>query len=125
MIGGADWSSSERWRSANGPDAWVDDANVVYEAHCYFDADASGKYAVSFADEARRDPGLADRGVRRAAPFLEWCARTGSRGFLGEFGVPPAEPGWLDVLTPFLTRLAGSETPGCLWAAGSGGGSTR
>ena len=122
VVAGADWSAADRWPAANGPDPWVDDANVFYEAHCYFDADGSGKYTTAHAAERRRDPGLRDRGVRRAAPFLEWCARAGSRGFLGEFGVPagpdPAEDGWRGVLRPFLRELAGAGVPGCLWAAG-------
>ena len=122
VVAGADWSSSERWAAANGPDPWVDDPHVVYEAHCYVDADGSGKYRATFADERAADPRVLSRGARRVAPFLEWCARTGSRGFLGEFGVPnpfdSADDGWLRVLRPLLRELAGADTPGCLWAAG-------
>ena len=119
-VAGADWSGSERWVAANGTDPWVDDPHVVYEAHCYFDADGSGKYHAPFADERGRDPQIFARGARRVAPFLDWCANTGARGFVGEFGVPnaPAGSGWLRVLRPFLRELELAGTPGCLWAAG-------
>ena len=118
VVAGADWSSSDRWLAANGPDPWVDGPGVIYEAHCYLDADAAGKYRASFAAEAAADPRVADRAVRRMEPFLEWCARTGSRGFLGEFGVPPADAGWLSPLWAQVAALNASGTPGCLWAAG-------
>ena len=120
-VAGADWSSSERWVAANGAEAWVDDPKILYEAHCYFDADGSGKYHASFADERGRDPRIFARGARRAAPFLDWCAKAGVRGFLGEFGVPATgrgADGWLRVLRPFLRELELANAPGCLWAAG-------
>ena len=36
--------------------AWIDDPldRITYEAHAYFDADNSGRYAASYADELRR-----------------------------------------------------------------------
>ena len=70
---------------------------VVYEAHCYFDANGSGKYTLSYADELRADPRLAVRGVLRLREFLAWCRRNEVPGFLGEFGIPGADAGWRDV----------------------------
>ncbi|PID31694.1 hypothetical protein CR970_04505, partial [Candidatus Saccharibacteria bacterium] len=54
MIPGYDWSSTARWR-ANHPNGWIDDPlnNFRYEAHHYWDADGSGKYEKSFAEEQR------------------------------------------------------------------------
>ena len=118
VVAGADWSSSARWAAANGPEPWVDGPGVIYEAHCYLDADAAGKYPRPFAAEAAADRRIRDRAARRLAPFLEWCARTGSRGFLGEFGVPPADPGWLGPLRSLRSELAAAGVPGCVWAAG-------
>ncbi len=118
FVAGASWSSSERWSAANGPEPWIDGPGVIYEAHCYLDADAAGKYSSSYQAEAAADRGIADRAKRRLAPFLNWCDRTGSRGFLGECGVPPADAGWLAVWGSLLSELTAAETPGCLWAAG-------
>ena len=45
LVGGYDWSGVEGWRDVH-PDAWIDDPadNFRYEAHHYWDADATGTY---------------------------------------------------------------------------------
>ena len=118
VVGGADWSSSERWLAANGPEPWIDGPNVVYEAHCYLDSDAAGKYRVSYQEEAAADRRIGDRAAARLEPFLEWCARGGVNGLLGECGVPPADDGWGGLWGSLLGELKDAKTPGCLWAAG-------
>ena len=119
-VSGLEWSKSYRWSEANGPSAWIRDpsGNVVYEAHCYFDEDGSGRYQVSFQDELRRDLRLLDRGVARLEDFAQWCARNGVRGFLGEYGVPRDEPRWHEALTRFLARIDELGMESACWAAG-------
>ncbi len=88
VVPGDGWSSAERFEDRNGPRPWIRDParRVVYEAHLYFDADGSGKYALGYADELRDDAQLPLRGVLRLRGFLAWCRRNQVAGFLGEFG---------------------------------------
>ncbi|MGL4462349.1 MAG: glycoside hydrolase family 5 protein, partial [Planctomycetia bacterium] len=119
VVGGDGWSNAHRWPDLHGPDAWIDDPlkKTVYESHSYFDKDASGKYVKSYADELKDDPALPDRGAARVKPFLEWCARNGVPGVVGEYGAP-ADPGWLEVARRFLAACDAAATPTCWWAAG-------
>ena len=59
-MAGNGWSNAHRFVEVNGSQAWIEDraGRVLYEAHCYFDADATGKYRRSYADELRDDPHL-------------------------------------------------------------------
>lgn len=120
LVAGNAWSNAHRFVEANGLKAWIEDrANrVMYEAHCYLDADASGKYRRSFADELRDDPDLLSRGVRRFAIFRDWCRRNDATGFVGEFGIPGAGAGWRDVLERLLKALCETSMSACYWAAG-------
>lgn len=119
IVAGDDWSSAERFPLANGPKPWIRDPakHVVYEAHCYFDSDASGKYQQSFAEEARLDPDIAQRGLDRVKPFLNWCHRNHVRGLIGEYGTPP-DPEWRAVTLEFLKACQKSQVGVCYWAAG-------
>ncbi|MEC8253175.1 MAG: hypothetical protein VX044_08180, partial [Planctomycetota bacterium] len=99
---------------------WIRDdlGRVAYEAHVYFDANGSGKYDRSYAEEARLDPRTARRGHERVQPFLEWCDRNSAVGVIGEFGVPWNDPGWLPVLEDFLTEVRRRDIKACAWAGG-------
>jgi len=120
VVAGGGWSSAQRFTEINGPAAWINDpANRVwYEAHCYFDADGSGKYRRSYADELRDDPQLPQRGVKRLQVFVDWCQRNQAQGFLGEFGIPGESEGWREVLVRALESLQDTNTLACYWAAG-------
>jgi endoglucanase len=120
LIPGDSWSSAARWEQTHVPTSWILDPadNFAYEAHQYFDADASGVYANSYDQELASDPDLLNVGARRLAPFVEWCRRNNVRGFLGEFGVPRNDPRWLDVLDHFLDALDDAGMDGAYWAAG-------
>ena len=124
IVAGDCWSNAERFAQINGPKAWIRDPadNVVYEAHCYFDHDSSGKYHRSFKEELARDPQTIYRGRTRIKPFLDWCQYNKVPGLVGEFGVP-TEPGWLHVLEDFAALLQLRGIPGCYWAAGEFWGS--
>jgi endoglucanase len=120
LVAGDGWSNAERFAEVNGRRAWVRDAAgaVLYEAHCYFDHDHSGRYEADYAAELAADPRLEERGARRLRPFLRWCQANRVRGFVGEFGVPGDDPRWLAVLARFLGALDGAGLEGCYWAAG-------
>ncbi len=120
IVPGDQWSNAHRFDVANGPRAWVRDPalQVVYEAHCYFDANASGKYLRTFAEELRDDPQLVTRGAQRIRVFLDWCRRNKVPGFVGEFGIPGDNAGWRDVLSGALREMSAAEAGGCYWAAG-------
>ena len=120
LVSGDEWSRAGHFEEVNGPTAWIHDAaqRTVYEAHCYFDADSSGRYRRSHAAELAADPELNLRGQRRLEVFLGWCRRNDVMGFVGAFGIPGADAGWQAVLKPALESLNASNFPACYWAAG-------
>lgn len=117
VVAGNTWSSAERWADINhGLEALADPAdNLIYEAHCYFDRDASGIYRAGY-DEEGAYPSI---GVDRARPFVEWLKKYGKRGMFGEYGVPADDPRWLECLDLFLNYLAENGVDGTYWAAGA------
>ena len=119
LVAGGSWSSAERWESVNGPAPWIRDPvqQIAYEAHCYFDHDASGSYQMTFDAELAKDPALHERGRRRVAPFINWCARNHVPGVIGEFAVP-RDARWQAVLAPFLADLRVAKIDAVWWAAG-------
>ena len=119
VVAGDDWSSAERFVAANGGGAWIRDPveKIVYEAHCYFDRDGSGKYRESFASELQHDPDLRNRGVARLKPFADWCRANNVRGLVGEFGVP-ADPQWKETTRRFLRYCERNRIAACYWAGG-------
>lgn len=119
VVAGDGWSNAHRFEQLNGARAWIrDPANrVVYEAHCYFDSDASGKYHRSYASELQDDPQLPNRGAVRLKGFVQWCQRNGVPGLIGEFGAP-GDSGWRGVLENALAVIQQSGANACYWAAG-------
>ncbi len=120
MIPGDNWSSANRWVTTHGARAWISDPadNFLYEAHAYFDSDESGQYALSYDEELRRNPNLANIGPSRLAPFIAWCQRNNVQGYVGEYGVPNTDSRWLEVLDNFLAALDLAAFHGTYWAAG-------
>jgi endoglucanase len=118
LVCGDGWSSAHSFAKANGR-AWIKDpANkTLYEAHCYFDHDNSGRYAKSYAAERALDANLARRPAERLGAFVRWCRENKVRGFIGEFGAPGSD-GWLVLLRSFVKALDGAGMEGCYWAAG-------
>ena len=119
-VAGEHWSSSAKWSEVNGPTAWIDDpaGRVVYEAHCYFDADASGRYELSYDEEWSRDPDLPQRPLQRLENFARWCAANKVPGYLGEYGVPRDDARWNELLAVFVARLDELDMDSSVWAAG-------
>ena len=120
LVAGDEWSSAERFAEVNGDTAWIRDPaqRTAYEAHCYFDLDASGKYKFSYSYEQRLDPALKQRPANRIKPFADWCRKNQVVGFIGEFGVPNNDPRWNALLEDFLHELRHQNLASCYWAAG-------
>lgn len=117
VVAGNTWSSAERWPHINaGLESLRDPSdNLIYEAHCYFDSDASGIYRKGY-DEEGAYPTI---GIDRVRPFVDWLRKYGKRGMLGEYGVPADDPRWLECLDLFLDYLAANGVEGTYWAAGA------
>lgn len=117
VVAGNTWSSAERWPDINqGLESLRDPSdNLIYEAHCYFDNDASGIYRKGY-DEEGAYPTI---GIDRARPFVDWLKKHGKRGMFGEYGVPGDDPRWLECLDLFLDYLSRNGIEGTYWAAGA------
>src|SRR5690606_6035199 len=86
-----------------------------FEAHVYFDNDASGIYDQNYDDEKTTE----NTGIERLEPFVEWLEKYNLRGFVGEYGVPDSDPRWNVVLDKTLAYLKEKGINGTYWAAGS------
>lgn len=119
-VAGDGWSKAHSWDQDNPEHPWVSDQlnRIAYEAHVYFDADSSGRYQRSFAEEQELDPEVALRGVSRIAPFVNWCKGNKVTGVVGEYGIPWKEPEWLPVLDDFLLEMRRQGMTACAWAGG-------
>lgn len=115
FVCGDGWGGAHSWLSHNRDLAIRDpEANLVYEAHQYFDRDSSGTYKESY-DASGATPTV---GVERLKPFADWLKARNARGFIGEFGVPDNDPRWLVVLDHFLAAMREHAIGGTYWAAG-------
>lgn len=120
FVSGDSWSSAQRWVQTHGQRGWISDPvdNFVYEAHLYFDQDASGRYFQSYDQELAANPDLAQIGPARLEPFRAWCSANSVRCFVGEFGVPSTDERWLQVLDNLLSAMDEAGMGGTYWAAG-------
>lgn len=116
IVGGDDWSSAERWIIKSDTLKYLNDPsrNLMFEAHVYFDADASGSYKNSF-DEEGCSP---TKGIERVYPFVKWLKVNGFRGIVGEYGVPDTDERWLETMDNFLSYLQREGVLATYWAAG-------
>ena len=119
-VSGDGWSKAHDWTKHNPSKPWVTDKlnKVAYEAHVYFDADSSGRYHLSFAQEQAQDPTIAQRSVKRLQPFADWCSQNQVTGIIGEYGIPWNDEGWLALLDTFLLEIRRNHMTACAWAAG-------
>ncbi|MFA7140558.1 MAG: cellulase family glycosylhydrolase, partial [Proteiniphilum sp.] len=81
VVGGDSWSSAERWMqfSDNLKNLYDPANNLIFEAHVYFDNDASGTYKKSYEEE-KANP---YKGIERVQPFIKWLRDNNFRGFIG------------------------------------------
>lgn len=116
IVGGDDWSSAERWvQKSDTLKHLVDSSNnLMFEAHVYFDNDASGSYKGTY-DEERCTP---LKGVERVFPFVNWLKENGFRGLVGEYGVPQTDDRWLETMDNFLAYLQREGVNATYWAGG-------
>ncbi|RZK42707.1 MAG: glycoside hydrolase family 5 protein [Pedobacter sp.] len=116
MIGGNSWSSAERWVDASDHLKYLYDpsSKLIFEAHVYFDANASGIYKYSY-DEEHAQPFT---GVARVSPFVKWLQQNNFQGFIGEYGIPGDDERWQVCLRNFLAYLQANGVNGTYWAAG-------
>ncbi|MBU2950379.1 cellulase family glycosylhydrolase [Tamlana agarivorans] len=116
IVGGDSWSSAERWMQySDNLKNLNDPANkLIFEAHVYFDNDASGTYKGSYDAEGAY-PNI---GIDRVAPFVNWLQANDLNGFVGEYGVPANDNRWLTALDNFLNHLKQNCINGTYWAGG-------
>lgn len=116
MVGGDSWCSAERWLEYSDTLKYLKDPadKLAFEAHVYFDADASGTYKRGY-DE---DSCYLEKGIDRVRPFVEWLKANKFEGMVGEYGIPDSDSRWNLVLDKFLSYLQENDINGCYWAAG-------
>lgn len=116
LVGGDNWSSAEKWvQSSDDLKNLIDPAaNLVFEAHVYFDKNSSGRYKKSYDNEGAY-PTI---GIDRVQPFLNWLQTNNLKGFVGEYGVPGNDQRWLTALDNLLVHLKTNCINGCYWAGG-------
>ena len=116
MVGGDSWWAAERWLEYSDTLKYLKDPadKLAFEAHVYFDADASGTYKRGY-DE---DSCYLEKGIDRVRPFVEWLKANKFEGMVGEYGIPDSDSRWNLVLDKFLSYLQENDINGCYWAAG-------
>ncbi|HAH53795.1 MAG TPA: glycosyl hydrolase family 5 [Flavobacterium sp.] len=116
IVGGDSYSSAARWiQYSDNLKNLSDPSNkLTFEAHVYFDNDASGSYDSNYDNEGAY-PNI---GVDRATPFVNWLLINNLNGFIGEYGIPANDNRWLVVLNNFLSYLKANCINGTYWAGG-------
>jgi len=116
LVGGDSWSSAARWLAASNNLKNLKDPanNLIFEAHVYFDNDASGSYKGTY-DAEKATPTI---GIERVTPFVNWLKQNNLRGFVGEYGVPDNDTRWFVTLDNMLKYLKYNCVNGTYWAAG-------
>lgn len=117
VIGGNHWSSADRWKDVSDELKYLYDPvhNLIFEAHVYFDNDASGVYKNSY-DVEKANPYI---GVERLRPFVKWLQENNLRGFVGEYGIPANDERWMVCLDYMLDYMQKHNVNGTYWAAGA------
>lgn len=119
VVAGDSYSAARSWPTSN-PNLDIVDAQdkIVYEAHCYFDANNDGVYGTYDAE------GMSpDKGWLYVKPFVDWLKQKNARGFVGEYGVPGDDSRWNVALERFLAYLDDNGVSGTYWAGGPWWGS--
>ncbi|MDD4920875.1 MAG: glycoside hydrolase family 5 protein [Bacteroidales bacterium] len=116
LVGGDSWSSAERWIAQSDTLKYLVDPsdNLMFEAHVYFDKDASGAYRFSYEQEECSPY----KGVERVQPFVNWLKVNGFKGLIGEYGIPFEDVRWQETLDHFLSYLQNNGINATYWAGG-------
>lgn len=127
IISGDSWSSSIRWvESSDNLKSLNDPSNkLIYQAHQYFDNNASGSYSGTYASEGA----TAQTGVERVTPFVNWLKANKKKGFVGEYGMPVDKTAdinsWALVMDNMLKFLQANAVPGTYWSTGTRWGGNK
>lgn len=116
MVEGDHYANANVWEKFSDNLKYLKDPSnkIVFNAHCYFDHDVSGRYTKSYEHEGAHE----QIGVQRVKPFIDWIKKNGVKGYVGEFGVPRNDARWLPILENFLEYLTANHISGSYWAAG-------
>jgi len=103
IISGNNYAAAESWPDYSDALKYLNDPQdkLVYNAHCYFDNDFTGKYLFSYDQNQAWD----STGIQRAMPFVQWLKQHNKRGMIGQFGVPDTDARWLNIMDKFLQYL--------------------
>ena len=114
IVDGENSSFSADWSAENNDLRKLNDNNdkIIFDAHCYFDYDHSGRYNNNY--EGRITNNI---GVERLKPFVKWLNKHHKKGMIGEFGVPNDKK-WMEVMDNFLAYATKYGINVSYWAAG-------
>lgn len=130
FVSGSEFSNSVEWKINNDNlKSLVDSSDkLVYEAHCYFDRDFTGRYLnAKGGTDKTYDYNInnVEDGIEAIKPFIKWLKKNNKKGFIGEYGVPDDDPRWLVVLDKFMNYISNNGVNGAYWAAGPWWGNYR
>lgn len=116
IIAGENYAAAESWYLYSDHLKNLKDPSdkIIYNAHCFFDIDFTGKYVYSYDQNQAEEY----TGVKRAEPFVNWLKENNKRGMIGEFTVPDTDPRWLNVMERFLKYLSDHQVMAVYWASG-------
>lgn len=121
IVEGDQWAGAQNWLNVNENLVINDPSNkIIYQAHLYFDRNASGTYAGTY-DQEGAYPMI---GVDRLQPFISWLDKHNAQGYVGEYGVQDNDPRWLTVLDNFQAELVKENISGTYFAGGPWWGDT-
>lgn len=119
VIEGESYASASKWPSLSDDLKTLKDPanNLIFQAHCYFDATSEGLYKKGTFDlEVAKET----QHIDRLRPFVEWLKENGLRGIVGEFGVPRDDARWLMMLDETCKYLLENGVWGTYWVGGEG-----
>lgn len=130
FVSGSEYANATDWKVNNDQLKQLVDScdNLVYEAHCYFDRDFTGRYLNGNGTPHRAyeyNIVNTNAGIEIIKPFVKWLKKNNKKGFIGEYGVPDDDPRWLVVLDKFLGYISENGINGAYWAAGPWWGNYR
>jgi endoglucanase len=116
IVSGDNFAAAESWADYSDKLKNLVDPQdkLVYNAHCYFDIDFTGKYIYSYDQNQAEE----NSGVKRVSPFVKWLKDNNKKGMVGAFGVPDTDIRWLKVMEVFLKYLSDNNVAANYWASG-------
>ena len=116
IIAGENYAAAESWHLYSDHLKNLKDPSdkIIYNAHCFFDIDFTGKYIYSYDQNQAEEY----TGVKRAEPFVNWLKENNKLGMIGEFTVPDTDSRWLNVMERFLKYLSDHQVMAFYWASG-------